>query len=181
MAPTTSTDLKDLAIRSIHHMAIGSRSEFDDLVHPDGFTRERRAAPPDARGTGPEALYRLCSWLRGGFDDMSYEIHDVIAEADTVTVYCTMHGRHTRPFAFFTDGTNGDIDVDAAFAPTGKTFAITESHWFHMCDGKIIEHWANRDDLGWARQLGWVPPNPIYLLRCARMKRQIRKSLSRIQ
>ena len=30
--------------------------------------------------------------------------------------------------------------------------------------GKIAEHDAVRDDLGMARQLGWVPPNPAYLI-----------------
>ena len=29
---------------------------------------------------------------------------------------------------------------------------------------QVIEHWANRDDLD-AKQLGWVPPTPIYLVR----------------
>ena len=43
--------------------------------------------------------------------------------------------------------------------PTGKPFATTQSHWFRIADGKVMEHWANRDDLGIAIQLGWfVPP-----------------------
>jgi hypothetical protein len=29
----------------------------------------------------------------------------------------------------------------------------------------VIEHWANRDDLGTAMQLGWTPPAPLYLAR----------------
>ena len=37
---------------------------------------------------------------------------------------------------------------------------MTQSHWFLLEDGRIIEHWANRDDLGMARQLGWIPPTP---------------------
>ena len=28
---------------------------------------------------------------------------------------------------------------------------MTQSHWFRIDDGKIIEHWANRGDLGMAR------------------------------
>ncbi len=42
----------------------------------------------------------------------------------------------------------------------GRTFAITQTHWFRMSDGKVAEHWANRDDLGMGQQLGWNPPTP---------------------
>ena len=35
----------------------------------------------------------------------------------------------------------------------------------------MIEHWANRDDLGMAMQLG-VPPRPRYLARMALAKRR---------
>jgi hypothetical protein len=48
-----------------------------------------------------------------------------------------------------------------------------------MNDGRIVEHWANRDDLGMSRQLGWVPPSLAYLLRMARAKRQTARELDR--
>ena len=38
-----------------------------------------------------------------------------------------------------------------------------------MRDGQVIEHWANRDDMGTALQLGWIPPSPVYLVRMARV------------
>jgi predicted ester cyclase len=169
-----SDELGSVAVRSIHHMAKGSRAEFDDVVHPDGFTRERRAAPPSARGHGPGAFYALAQWLRAAIEDLSYEIHHVVSEGNLVTVNSTMRGRHADTFVFYTE----QGEVDQAFAPTGKPFAIMQSHWFQMKDGKIVEHWANRDDLGMARQLAWVPPTPLYLLRCAKAKRQARKALS---
>ena len=56
--------------------------------------------------------------------------------------------------------------------PTGKAFAITQTHWFRTRDGVITEHWANRDDLAMARQAGWVPPSPGFLLRAAIAKRR---------
>ena len=57
--------------------------------------------------------------------------------------------------------------VDAAMPPAGKAFAVTQTHWSRTPDGMITEHWANRDDLAMARQAGWVPPSPRFLLRAA--------------
>jgi predicted ester cyclase len=170
---TTTSSVTSLVVRSIHLMAHGSPAEFDEVIHPAGFTREQRAAPPSARGTGPAAFHALALWLRDAFSDLSYEIHHAITEGDMVTVNSTMSGRHTGPLVFYTP----EGAVDTAFAPTRRTFAITQSHWLVMDDGRIGEHWANRDDLGMARQLGWVPPSPGHLYRSARLKRRAIREL----
>ncbi len=81
-------------------------------------------------------------------------------------------GRHAAPWAFYTDGGV----VDTVFPPANKTFAMTQSHWFRIEEGRIIEHWANRDDLGTAKQLGWVPPTPAYLLNMVRARRRAMRS-----
>jgi SnoaL-like polyketide cyclase len=101
---------------------------------------------------------------------LRYDILHAAADGDLVAVNATMSGRHVAPWAVYTD----DGAVDAVFPPTRKTFAVTQSHWFRMEDGQIIEHWANRDDLGMARQLGWIPPAPPYLLKMALAKRRAR-------
>ena len=82
-----------------------------------------------------------------------------------------MSGRHTGPFVAY----GPDARPKVAFPATGRAFAVTQTHWFRIADGKVIEHWANRDDLGQAVQLGWVPPTPIYLLRMARAKRKAQR------
>jgi predicted ester cyclase len=166
-----ASHLKSVAVRSIHCMASGTPADFDAVIHPQGFTRERRAAPPSARGTGPEAFQELAKWLRAAFADLHYDIHIAAAEGDVVTVNSTMNGRHVAPIVFYTE----DAAVDTAFPPTGRTFAITQSHWFRFEDDKIVEHWANRDDLGQAQQLGWLPPTPAYLARMAWAKRRAKR------
>ena len=37
---------------------------------------------------------------------------------------------------------------------TGHRFEIEAIHIFRIQDGKVAEHWAKRDDVGLARQLG---------------------------
>jgi len=32
---------------------------------------------------------------------------------------------------------------------------------YRVLDGKIVEHFANRDDIGMMRQLGQLPPLPL--------------------
>jgi predicted ester cyclase len=156
----------EIAVRSIQIMAHGERADFDRLIHPDGRNLEDVVGPPASRVIGPAAFYATALWLRAAFEGLSYDIHHVIADGNFVAVNSTMSGRHVTPFVTY--AASGEVDV--VFPPTGKTFAATQSHWFRVADGKILEHWANRDDLGQARQLGWVPPTPAYLLRMARAK-----------
>jgi predicted ester cyclase len=106
------------------------------------------------------------------FAGLHYDIHHAIADGNLVAVNSTMNGRHTAPWAVYT----GDGAVDTVFPPTSRTFAMTQSHWFRIEDGMIVEHWDNRDDLGMARQLGWIPPTPAYLFKMARAKHRARGS-----
>jgi predicted ester cyclase len=131
--------------------------------------------PPDCRGRGPAAFHATKLWLHDAFGELRWDIHDVVAEGDLAVVHCTMSGRHVRDFVSFSE----DGDVADAFPPTGRTFATTQTHWLRLADGRVVEHWANRDDLGTAAQLGWVPPSPLYLVRMARAKRRARRRYRR--
>lgn len=169
---TAGVSAADLAARSIRIMADGERADFDALIHPGAVNREGEIEPPGCRTGGPAGYYETALWLRAAFADLAYEIHQVVADGDLVAIACTMSGRHVAPFDVYTPSG----EVDTVFPPTGKTFAITQSHWVRIQDGKVIEHWANRDDLGQAKQLGWVPPTPAYLFRMARAKSRVRRA-----
>jgi hypothetical protein len=82
-----------------------------------------------------------------------------------------MSGHHTGVATIYGE----DGRLLQAMPPTGKRFAATQTHWFRLRDGRIVEHWANRDDQGMAMQLGWVPPSPWYLLRMAVATRRARR------
>ncbi|TCC11977.1 ester cyclase [Kribbella soli] len=170
---STTTQAGDIAVRSILIMADGERSDFDALIHPEARNREDVVGPADGRVRGPAAFYATAQWLRGAFEGLSYEIHHVVADGNLVAVNSTMKGRHVAPFVTYAV----DGSVDTVFPPTGKTFAATQSHWFRIEDGMVVDHWANRDDLGQAEQLGWVPPTPAYLFRMARAKSRAKRAV----
>jgi predicted ester cyclase len=173
--PTNTDQRKELALRSIQIMEDGTRDDFDEVLHPEFVNHEAKDEPPASRGRGPDTAYATALWLRDAFADLRWEIHEVVAEGDLVAVHCTMSGRHVRPFV----GYDEDAQVKEAFPPTGKRFATTQTHWLRIADGRVIEHWANRDDLGTAFQLGWVPPTPLYLVRSALAKRHARREAKR--
>jgi predicted ester cyclase len=158
-----------VAVRSIHAMAQGERTAFDSLYHPRAADHENRVQPPTSRVPGPAGFYSTAVWLRTAFAGLRYDIHHAVATGDLVAVNSTMNGRHLAPWVVWT----ADGEIDAVFPPTGKTFAVTQSHWFRVEEGTIAEHWANRDDLGMARQLGWVPPTPAYLVRMALARKRV--------
>lgn len=166
------TTVGEIAVRSIHIMASGERADFDALIHPEGVNREAVAEPPACRVVGPAGFYATALWLRTAFPGFVHEIHEVVADGNLVAVHATMCGRHAGPFVNYA----ASGEVEAVFPPTGQEFATTQSHWFRVRDGKILEHWANRDDLGHAKQAGWIPPSPVYLLRMARAKSRARRA-----
>lgn len=169
------TDAKRTAIRSMHLMASGDAADLAAVYTADAVNRESRNEPPDTRGAGPAAMHATARWLRTAFTELAWEIHDAVEEDDLVVVHATMSGRQTGPFiAYGPDGA-----VTAVFPPRGRRFAITQTHWFRMRDGRVAEHWANRDDLGMGQQLGWTPPSPLYLARMLLAGRRLRRAAAR--
>jgi len=172
--PGAVDDPAAVCVRSIHIMADGSLADFQAVIHPGAANREAAHEPAAARGRGPAAFHASALWLRAAFSDLRWDIHQVAADGEVVAVHVTMSGRHTGPFARY-DAAGA---VSQVMPPTGKTFAATQTHWFRLADGKIIEHWANRDDLALAQQAGWIPPTPRYLARMAIARRKTRASSS---
>ena len=172
MSTMPVTDDTRAAIRSMHLMGSGSLADMEAVYTADAVNREARDEPPDTRGAGPAALYATAQWLRRAFSELSFEIHDAVHDDDLVVVHATMSGRQTGPFvAYRPDGA-----IAAVFPPLGRRFAVTQTHWFRMRDGRVAEHWANRDDLGMGQQLGWTPPTPPYIVRMLLAKRRMRRA-----
>jgi steroid delta-isomerase-like uncharacterized protein len=85
------------------------------------------------------------------FPDWKMEILEMAASGDVVVVRCRVSGAHRGVSTMPLNG------LPVGTAPTGKRFEVTHMHWHTLRDGKIVEHYANRDDLGMLRQLGVLP------------------------
>jgi predicted ester cyclase len=114
----------------------GNLGEANKLIHPEFVNHE---APPD-NPQGVEGIKETIAWLRGLWGPMRADVEDMICEGDRVVARVTMHGRHLGEFL--------------GRPPTGKEFATKQIHIWRLEDGRVIEHWSVRDDLGQALQLG---------------------------
>lgn len=94
-------------------------------------------------GAGREGLRQALGLFAAAFPDWQTTIEDLIAEGDKVVLRGVGHGTHRGAFM--------------GIAPTGKQVAVPGIHIMRIADGKIVEHWAQVDDLGMMRQLGVVP------------------------
>jgi predicted ester cyclase len=134
-----SDDNKRIARRVLEELfESGNLEAAEELIHPEFINHE---APPD-NPQGPEGLKETVGWLRGLWGPMRFEVADEIGEGDKVVARVTMHGRHVGEFL--------------GKPPTGKEFATKQIHIWRIEDGKVIEHWSVRDDLGQALQLGLI-------------------------
>ncbi len=94
---------------------------------------------------GPAHLRETAEWLLAQFPDLQMVVEAVVADGDLVAARIRSSGTNLGPL-------NGVIP------PTGRPFDGTQSHWFRVEDGRLAEHWANRDDLTAMIQLGVIEP-----------------------
>jgi steroid delta-isomerase-like uncharacterized protein len=113
----------------------GNADAVEKLVTTDFTPHSWGRMPP-----GIEPLKEAIKRVHAGLSDVSMKIEDVIAEEDKVAVRLTARGRHTGEFM--------------GLPASGKDYTISETHIFHMRDGRISEHWRDADMLGLLRQLG---------------------------
>jgi len=116
----------------------------DKLIAPGSVNHE---APPGITAEGPEAVRQVVTMLTTAFPDHRIDILDVVAECDKVVMRITFSGTHRGPYM--------------GIAPTGKHFTMELINITRVVNGKAVEHWGVRDDLGMLQQLGVVPTLPV--------------------
>jgi predicted ester cyclase len=88
-----SQDIKAIARRTLGEIfPHGDVAALAEVVHPNVVDHD---GPPGAP-QGLDGMAWSMGMLQAGFSDRRWEIHQVIAEDDTVVLSCTFHGRHTR-------------------------------------------------------------------------------------
>ena len=133
-----------------HFEEIFNRKNFavcDQMMAEEYF--EHAPAPfsesAPGRVNGPRTMRQTAEWLLAQFPDLRMTIEAMIAEGDTVAVRVLSEGTNLGPL-------NGVVP------PTGKRFRARQSHWYRVVDGKLVEHWATREDLPAMLQLGVIRP-----------------------
>lgn len=116
--------------------------DFSYEVFAEGYARHD-LRPGNPVG-GPGGQKQIASDFRAAFPDVRQQVDLIIAEGDFVVARWTMQGTHS--------GEWGGV------APTGKPVHISGVNIFRFQNGKVVEIWNHRDDLGMMQQLG----APIY-------------------
>jgi predicted ester cyclase len=120
----------------------GDLTLIDEFVAPEMVNHA--VVPELQQGSGN--FKRVIQSLFVAFPDHHMELEDLGAEADKVWYRGTRSGTHQGP---------GPLP---GLAPTGKFAAVQHIHLFRIANGKMVEHWALRDDLGFLQQIGVFPP-----------------------
>ena len=100
--------------------------------------------PSEGKPFGLEEFRETVEWIRRSQPDLHIEVERVLAEGDEVVAWIRARGTAT--------GAGGPIP------PTGASIDFEQAHRFRFAGGKIIEHWAVRDDLRSMIQAGAVSP-----------------------
>ena len=132
---------KAIVRRFIHEGVVGGNlGVIDELCSSDCVNH---AAVPAARD-GTEGLKRVVGFSRAAQPDQRWTNELMVAEGDMVVI----HG--IREATWQAESFRG------VATPTGKHVAVELVHIFRLANGKIVEHWAVRDDLGLMQQLGVI-------------------------
>jgi steroid delta-isomerase-like uncharacterized protein len=137
---TATQEANKALIRRTYEEALnlGDLTNVEAFVHPDFVDHEEHGTD-----RGPESLRALVRMLRTAFPDLHFTVEELIAEGEMVAGRFTMRGTHQGALM--------------GLPPTGRTVKQSHMHFFRFQDGKAVEHWGLRDDVGIMQQLGIAP------------------------
>jgi steroid delta-isomerase-like uncharacterized protein len=139
--PSMQEENKALAQRFVDHVFnAGDRDVYDQLVADDYVNHNPPV--PGVPGT-KEGFWQVVIATRAAFPDVRVAPEDMLAEGDQVMFRDTVHATHLGAFQ----------GIDA----TGRRLSWTEMHFFRVSNGRIVEHWANFDQLKILMEIGGLP------------------------
>ena len=113
-----------------------------DTIFADDYVRHDLR--PGNPLPGPAGQKKIAADFRAAFPDLHMTIDVIVAEGDIIAARWTTEGTNT--------GQWGSIP------PTGKRAKFSGVNIFRIANGRVVEIWNHRDDLGVMQQLG----APIY-------------------
>ena len=114
----------------------GNYDVADEVFAPDYVRHDFRPGDPSP---GPEGQKKIARDFRTAFPDLTFELELLFGEGDFVAGRWTATGTHTGRWA--------------GVEPTGRTMRFSAANIFRFADGKVVEIWNHRDDLGLMQQL----------------------------
>jgi steroid delta-isomerase-like uncharacterized protein len=118
----------------------GDQAVLEELLDPDFVDHD--ALPGQAPGR--EGHKQILAAFRSAFPDLNVTTEDIVAEGDKVVSRWTARGTH-----------RGEL---LGIAPTGNGVTIKGIEVLRVAEGRIVERWAQFNDLEMMQQLGVVPP-----------------------
>lgn len=131
---------KDLIRRYQEAYNSGDLHVLDEVLADEWVTNAWPEGMPQSVESAKES-YKMALSV---FPDLHVTTEDLIAEGDKVVQRWTVRGTH-----------KGEL---LRFAPTGRQVKAAGISIFRIADGRIVEHWAFADDLGFLEQLGAEVP-----------------------
>jgi predicted ester cyclase len=137
---------KDVIEELFRRGTAGDESVIDELIAEDMVNH---AAGPARQGR--EGWKQIIATIRTDLgSDFSVENHHLIAEGDLVAHHMTIYGHHQA----------STMPLLAGVEATGADVTWTYVHIWRVASGRVVEHWACRDDVGLLRQVAAWPPPP---------------------
>lgn len=99
--------------------------------------------------SGRQKIIELFDDIYTTFPDYQFELVEIIAAGDMVSLRVKASGTHLGVM-------KKTIRELCGVQPTQKHFLVDHMHWYKIKNGKIVDHWAVRDDLEMMEQLGLV-------------------------
>jgi predicted ester cyclase len=119
----------------------GDMRLIEESTTPDSLDHSSVAGKQPERGA--ESFKTIVGMFRSALKGLSLTIEEEVAEHDKVVHRWVLRGQHMAPLF--------------GVLPTGKEVAFTGTTIVRIADQKIVERWANVDELSVLRQLGVVP------------------------
>lgn len=133
-------DPRELVHRYVEILRTGEFDRLEEILAPDVYDHV-------GQQSGIQWWKDILAKVGGGFSDMRTTIEHLLVDGDHVAVHFTVTGRQTGQF----------LPQVGRVEPSGKPFTWAQVHIFRISDGLIAEHWAVRDDIGLAKQVGAFP------------------------